>query len=76
MWVLLALAEPLLAYLLAQPAVLNAIRVAYTRKAVFDPNRAYFLGMLFGDLIKVTIALFLIWHAIRIMRRLIAKPLA
>jgi hypothetical protein len=76
MWGLLALAESLLGFMLARPAVFSALRIAFTRKAVLVPNLWYFAGMLFGDLVRVVIACFLIWHAARIMRRLITRTVA
>jgi hypothetical protein len=72
----LALIEALIALILARPAVLNALKIVFTRKAIFLPNWAYFAGMLFGDLVKVTIASLLIWHAVRITRKLISPPTA
>jgi hypothetical protein len=76
MWGLLALAESLLAFVLARPAVLNALRIAFTRKAVLVPNLWYFAGMLFGDLARAMIACFLIYHAVRILRRLTTRVVA
>jgi hypothetical protein len=76
MWGLLALAESIFAFVLARPAVFNALRIAFTRKAVLVPNFWYFAGMLFGDLARVIIACFLIFHAVRIVRRLATQALA
>jgi len=76
MWGLLALAESLLAFVLARAAILNMLRIVLTRKAVLAPNLWYFAGMFFGDLIKVLIPSLLIYHAIRIVRQLLNKALA
>lgn len=76
MWGLLALTESVLAFVLARPAVLNALRIAFTRKTVLIPNLWYFSGMLFGDLARVMIACLLVFHALRIVRRLTTQPLA
>ncbi len=72
MWAVFAFAESLLAFVLAAPAILNAIKVANTRIEVLDPNWAYFAGMLFGDAIRLAPAALLTWHAIWIARRRIA----
>ncbi|MFZ0319147.1 MAG: hypothetical protein WAL56_08475 [Candidatus Sulfotelmatobacter sp.] len=56
MWGLLVLAESLSAFVLARPAVFNALKIAFTRKAVLAPNFWYFAGMLFSDLARVAIA--------------------
>jgi hypothetical protein len=69
LWGALALAEAVIAVPLAYPAVLNALIIARTRSAVLVPNRYYFLGMLFGDALRIVPALLLIWHAIVIARR-------
>jgi hypothetical protein len=76
MWGLLALAESILAFVLARPTVLNALRIAFTRKAVLVPNFWYFAGMLFGDLARAMIACFLVFHAVRIVRKLTTRALA
>jgi hypothetical protein len=76
MWGLLALAESLLAFVLAHAAILNMLRIVLTRKAVLTPNFWYFAGMFFGDLIKMLIPGLLIYHAIGIVRRLLNKALA
>jgi hypothetical protein len=73
MWGLLALAELLIAFMLVRPAVFNALKIAFTRKAVLEPNWAYFAGMLVGDLIRVMIACLLVYHAFRIVRNSIIK---
>jgi len=59
--------------MLVRPAFFNALRIAFTRKAVLVPNWAYFAGMFFGDLVRVMIACLLIYHAVRIVRRLITR---
>jgi hypothetical protein len=73
LWGALALAETVIAVPLAYPALLNALIIARTRSAVFVPNHAYFLGMLFGDVIRIVPAGLLIWHAIVIIRRLVVS---
>jgi len=69
-WSFLALAEVVLSIFVAQPAILNAIKIANTRKEVLDLNWGYWAGMLFGDAVRVILALLLTWHAIRITGRL------
>jgi hypothetical protein len=76
MWGLLALAESLLAFMLARPAVLNVLRIAFTRQVVLVPNSWYFVGMLFGDLVRLLISWFLAYHAFRTVRKLIMRQLA
>ena len=74
LWGTLALVESALAFIVARPGVLNALKIAFTRKEVFVPNWAYFAGMLSGDFLRLALAALLIWHAIRITQKLIAKP--
>jgi hypothetical protein len=57
LWDVLALAETVVAVALAYRAVLNALIIA--RSVVFVPNRAYFLGMLCGDFLRIVPADFL-----------------
>jgi hypothetical protein len=76
LWGTLALVESVLAFIVARPGVLNVLRIAFTRKEVLVPDWAYFAGMLFGDFLSLALAALLIWHAIRITRKLIAKPVA
>ncbi|HTA23229.1 MAG TPA: hypothetical protein VK763_06820 [Terriglobales bacterium] len=76
MWGLLALAESLLAFMLARPAVVNVLRIAFTRQVVLVQHSGYFAGMLFGDLVRLLISWFLAHHAFRIVRKLIIKRLA
>ena len=73
LWAVVALFEVVAAFIFARPSVINAIKIAHTRKEVFDPNRYYFLGMLFGDTLRFAIALLLIGHAIWTTRKLIAS---
>lgn len=68
MWGLLALAESILALVLARYALVNILRIALTRWAVLGPNFWYFAGMVFGDLIHLVIPSLLIWHSVRIVR--------
>lgn len=75
-WGFLALAELLLAFLLARPAIFNMLLIAFTRRAILAPNLWYFAGMLFGDLIRGLIACLLIYHAVRIVRRVLTEHLA
>jgi hypothetical protein len=76
MWGLLALAESILALVLARYALFNILMIALTRWAVLGPDLAYFAGMAFGDLIHLVIPGLLIWHAVRIVRRLQSESLA
>jgi hypothetical protein len=75
LWGALALIEAAIAIPLAYPAALNALILARTRGAVLVPNRWYFFGMLFGDLIRIVPASLLIWHAVIIARKLTVAPL-
>ncbi|MGA8273207.1 MAG: hypothetical protein WB919_16715 [Candidatus Sulfotelmatobacter sp.] len=68
MWGLLALAECILAFLLARHAIFNILRIALTRWAVLAPNAWYFAGMLFGGLLHLLVPSLLIYHAVRIVR--------
>jgi len=70
----LALVEIVIAVPLAYPGVLNALIIARTRSAVLLPNKYYFLGMLFGDALRIVPAAFLLLHAIVIVRRLRLTP--
>jgi hypothetical protein len=76
MWGLLALAESVLALVLARYALFNILMIALTRWAVLGPNFWYFAGMAFGDLIHLVIPGLLIWHTVRIVRRLQSDSLA
>jgi hypothetical protein len=69
LWGALALIEAAVAIYLAYPAVLNTLMIARTRSSVFVPNRYYFLGMLFGDFVRIVPAALLIWHATLIVRK-------
>ena len=71
LWVVLALAEMIAAVVFARPSIISAIKIAHTRKEVFEPNSAYFYGMLFGDCLRFAVALLLIGHAVWITRKLI-----
>ena len=69
MWTLLILVEVGTAFVLARPAVLNAIKVANTRREVLDPNWAYFAAMLLGDALKLVIPVLLLWNTVWIIRK-------
>ena len=69
LWGVLALTETAVAVPLAFPGVLNALIIAHTRSDVLLPNKYYFLGMLFGDALRIVPAFLLIWHAIVITRK-------
>jgi hypothetical protein len=75
-WLLLALTEAVVAFFVARNSVIIAIKVVMTAlvrfKGVFQPNEAYFIGMLCGCLIWITPAAILVFHAIWIARRRIA----
>jgi hypothetical protein len=75
-WLLVAMTEAVVAFLLARNSVITAIKVVMTAlvrfKSVFQPNEAYFIGMLCGCLIWIAPAVILIFHAIWIARRQIA----
>jgi hypothetical protein len=68
LWLLLALVEIVVAFILARPAVYNALKICFTRKEVFEPNAAYFMGMLAGDFIRIIPALILVTHMVWIAR--------
>ena len=75
-WLLLALTEAVVAFFIAHNYVVIALKVVMTVlvrfKSVFQPNEAYFMGMLFGCLLRIAPAAILVFHAIWIARRRIA----
>lgn len=76
LWLLLALAETVVAFILARPMVIIALKIAITglfRKDVFQPNAAYFMGMLFGCVIRIAPAAILAYHAVWITRKRIIQ---
>jgi hypothetical protein len=76
LWSLLALAETVVAFVLAQPAVIIALKIAITasfRRDVFESNAAYFMGMLLGCVIRIGPPAILAWHAVSIVRRRIIQ---
>jgi hypothetical protein len=68
-WTLLMLVEIAIASILGWRPLLSALTIANTRTEVFGPNAWYFAGMLFGDFLKLAIPIFLIVHAVWIVRR-------
>lgn len=74
---LLALAETLIAFALARAPVIIALKIAATAllrsKDVFQPNAAYFMGMLFGCLIRIAPAAALVSHAVWVARKRIVE---
>ena len=72
-WLLLAFAETGLAYYLGRAPIYNSIKIANTRRAVLEPNAAYFAGMFFGDVIRLIPVIILIGHTVWIFRKRIFR---
>jgi len=70
-WLAVAAIEAIASFILAKPAVLNALKIAHTRDEVIDLDFAYFVGMLTGDAIRFAIAALLIGHAVWLVRKLV-----
>ena len=75
-WLLLAITEAVVAFFVARNSVITATKVLMTAlvrfKSVFQPNEAYFIGMLCGCVVWIAPALILVFHAIWIARKRLA----
>lgn len=76
LWLLLALTETVVAFVIAGPWLIFVLKLAITalfHKDVFQPNAAYFMGALLGYTIRCAIriapAAILGWHALWLARK-------